>query len=99
MGSLNNMAGGGARGEQNEDMLDKGERHVLVSFHSASASGLANTMGFVLVGVDFVQEHVLGQGQQSNESAMEQMKDEQISDAIRRAYKGSTGKAFPVQDK
>lgn len=30
--------------------------------------------------VDWVQEHVLGQGDQSNESAFEQAKDEQISD-------------------
>jgi hypothetical protein len=35
-------------------------------------------------GVDFVQEKFLGQGPQNNESAMEQMKDEQISDFIRR---------------
>lgn len=44
-------------------------------------------------GVDWVQEHVLGQGDQSNESAVEQAKDEQISDFIR----GKTG--IPVKDK
>ena len=31
-------------------------------------------------GVDFVQERFLGQGPQDNESAIEQAKDEQISD-------------------
>ena len=36
-----------------------------------------------LTGVDFVQEKLLGQGDQSNESAVEQAKDEQISDYIR----------------
>ncbi|KAL1665102.1 hypothetical protein EV121DRAFT_251672 [Schizophyllum commune] len=50
-------------------------------------------------GVDWVQEHVLGQGSQTNESALEQAKDEQISDAIRRGYKSTTGKEFPVADK
>src|ERR1041384_2095080 len=50
-------------------------------------------------GVDWVQENVLKQGKQDNESAVEQAKDEQISDFIRKQYKGTTGKDFPVQDK
>jgi len=49
--------------------------------------------------VDWVQEHVMGQGPQNNESAAEQFKDEQISDFIRRQYKGATGSEFPVKDK
>jgi hypothetical protein len=49
--------------------------------------------------VDFIQEHGLGQGAQNNESAIEQAKDEQISDAIRRAYKSATGSDIPVKDK
>ncbi|KAK1596954.1 uncharacterized protein LY79DRAFT_577081 [Colletotrichum navitas] len=49
--------------------------------------------------VDFVQEKVLGQGPQDNESAVEQAKDEQISDFIRDQYKNATGKEFPVEDK
>ncbi|KAJ4140368.1 hypothetical protein NW768_001728 [Fusarium equiseti] len=69
----NNMAGGGAQGEKNEDGLDKA--------------------------VDYVQENVLGQGSQSNESAVEQQKDEFISDSIRSQYKGYTGKEFPIADK
>ena len=52
-----------------------------------------------LPGVDFVQEHVLGQGPQDNESAVEQAKDEQISDFIRDQYKKTTGSEFPVKDK
>ncbi|KZV82278.1 hypothetical protein EXIGLDRAFT_627244 [Exidia glandulosa HHB12029] len=50
-------------------------------------------------GVDWVQEHVMGQGPQTNESAFEQAKDEQISDAIRRGWKGQTGGDFPIKDK
>ncbi|USP79879.1 hypothetical protein yc1106_07153 [Curvularia clavata] len=50
-------------------------------------------------GVDFVQEKFLGQGPQDNESALEQAKDEQISDAIRGQYKNMTGKDMPFKDK
>jgi hypothetical protein len=49
--------------------------------------------------VDYVQENFLGAGNQSNESAAEQMKDEAISDAIRDQYKGATGSEFPISDK
>jgi hypothetical protein len=49
--------------------------------------------------VDYVQENFLGAGNQSNESAAEQMKDEAISDAIRHQYKGATGSEFPISDK
>ncbi|KAL6893344.1 hypothetical protein GGI43DRAFT_429939 [Trichoderma evansii] len=73
MGKLNEMGGGGAQGEKDEDLLDKG--------------------------VDFVQDKFLGQGDQSNESAAEQAKDEMISDAIRDRYKDITGSDFPIKDK
>lgn len=49
--------------------------------------------------IDFIQEHVLHQGDQSDESALEQMKDEQISDAIRLAWRETTGHELPVKDK
>ncbi|RDX52420.1 hypothetical protein OH76DRAFT_1554135 [Lentinus brumalis] len=49
--------------------------------------------------IDWVQEHILGQGPQSNESAAEQLKDEQMSDFIRRQYKSATGHDFPSADK
>lgn len=34
----------------------------------------------IMTGIDFVQEKFMGQGAQDNESAVEQAKDEQISD-------------------
>lgn len=52
-----------------------------------------------LLAVDFVQEKFLGKGDQSNESAAEQAKDEAISDFIRDKYKETTGKDFFVADK
>ncbi|KAF2863645.1 hypothetical protein K470DRAFT_254922 [Piedraia hortae CBS 480.64] len=50
-------------------------------------------------GVDMFQEKVLGQGPQNNESAIEQAKDEQISDFIRGKYKSTTGTDLPIKDK
>lgn len=50
-------------------------------------------------GVDFVQEKFLGQGPQDNESAVEQAKDEQVSDFIRKQYKSTTGSDIPIKDK
>ncbi|KAG9083599.1 hypothetical protein FRC06_004464 [Ceratobasidium sp. 370] len=49
-------------------------------------------------GVDFAQQR-MGGGDQSNESALEQAKDERISDAIRSGYKSVTGSDVPIQDK
>jgi hypothetical protein len=49
-------------------------------------------------GVDYVQER-MGGGDQSNESAAEQAKDEAISDTIRSQYKSATGSDVPIQDK
>ncbi|KAG8709965.1 hypothetical protein FRC09_000385 [Ceratobasidium sp. 395] len=49
--------------------------------------------------IDYVQQHYMGSGDQSNESALEQAKDEQISDMIRQQYKNMTGKDFPIADK
>ena len=46
-----------------------------------------------------MQQYGFGQGDQSNESAVEQAKDEQISDEIRRQFKERTGRDVPVEDK
>lgn len=40
--------------------------------------------------MDFVQEHVLRQGTQKNESLVEQLKDKQIADRIRHEYEKVT---------
>ena len=46
-----------------------------------------------------MQEKFLGQGAQDNESAVEQAKDEQISDFIRDKYRTATGSDIPIKDK
>ncbi|CZT18104.1 related to DNA damage-responsive protein 48 [Ramularia collo-cygni] len=50
-------------------------------------------------GIDMVQEKFMGAGPQDNESAVEQAKDEQISDFIRGQYKSTTGSDMPIKDK
>jgi hypothetical protein len=54
---------------------------------------------WITTGIDLVQEKIFGQGPQDNESAVEQAKDEQISDFIRGQYKNATGKDIPIKDK
>ncbi|KAG8730189.1 hypothetical protein FRC11_007296 [Ceratobasidium sp. 423] len=49
--------------------------------------------------VDWVQEHILGQGPQNNKWTLQQAEDKQISDFIHSQYKGVTGKDFPITDK
>lgn len=64
----------------------------------SSLNPLANARSLG-VGVDFVQEKFMGQGPQNDESAVEQAKDEQISDFIRGQYKSATGSEIPIKDK
>jgi hypothetical protein len=66
----NKAAGGGKSSEKNEDYLDKG-----MCFLSCSRAAML----MLSTGIDYVQENVMGQGKQNNESAVEQAKDEQIS--------------------
>jgi hypothetical protein len=88
-GSSSNSGGGGFLG----GLTDK--------INSAAGGGKESEKNedYLDKGVDYVQEKFLGQGSQDNESAVEQAKDEQISDFIRGQYKGTTGKEFPVADK
>ena len=51
------------------------------------------------IGIDYVQEKYLHQGDQSHESAAEQAKDKKIADFIRGQYKDHTGKEFPIKEK
>ena len=50
-------------------------------------------------GIDAVQQYGFKQGDQNNESAVEQAKDEQISDFIRDKYKSVSGNEIPIKDK
>lgn len=89
---MNSAAGGGVESEKNEDYLDKGISNWL----NLPTLNLTNMS---VLGIDFVQEKFMGGGKQDNESAIEQAKDEQISDFIRGKYKTTTGTDFPIKDK
>jgi hypothetical protein len=45
--------------------------------------------------IDFFQEHVLRQGPQNNETALEQLKDKKIADSIKHTFKNVTGFDLP----
>ncbi|KAJ0104074.1 hypothetical protein J7T55_007000 [Diaporthe amygdali] len=102
MDFVKNLAGGNKDGQQQEQQGEQksegGFMSKLNNMAGGGASGEKKEDGLDK-GVDWVQENVLGQGKQDNESAVEQAKDEQISDFIRGQYKNTTGKDFPVADK
>ncbi|KAL2072357.1 hypothetical protein VTL71DRAFT_11700 [Oculimacula yallundae] len=70
-------------------------------FNSAAGGGKESEKNedYLDKGIDFVQEKFMGQGKQDNESAIEQAKDEQISDFVRGQYKSTTGSDIPIKDK
>jgi hypothetical protein len=92
---LNSAAGGGRESEKNEDILDKGKLSSLDVFSAVAPICRTDTV----TGIDLIQEKFMGQGPQDNESAIEQAKDEQISDFIRGQYKSKTGSDVPIEDK
>ncbi|CAE6491018.1 unnamed protein product [Rhizoctonia solani] len=103
MDFLKNLAG--QQGQQHPDQAQPqtsggsgGFMGMLNNAAGGGKSGEAKEDGLDKA-VDWAQQHILGQGDQSNESAIEQAKDEQISDFIRSQYKSSTGKDFPIADK
>lgn len=55
-------------------------------------------MQLTALGIDYAQQ-AMGQGDQSNEGAGEQAKDEAMSDAIRDKYTSATGSDMPIKDK
>jgi len=112
MDFVNKMTGGGSGQQQQQTTQGSGSEQQQQSsggflggigdkLNSAAGGGRESEKNedYLDKGVDFVQEKFLGQGPQDNESAAEQAKDEQISDAIRRQYKSTTGGDIPVKDK
>jgi hypothetical protein len=89
---VNNAFGGGANSEAKEGVLDKGSIILLWC-----ESKYLYSVG--ILAIDFYQEHVLKQGKQDNESAIEQAKDKQIAGVIRHGYESVTGKELPSSHK
>ncbi|KAL8997636.1 MAG: hypothetical protein Q9169_003115 [Polycauliona sp. 2 TL-2023] len=125
MDSLKNMIGGGG-GEQKPA---EGQTQGQSGEQASSGGGFMDKMNsmagggkeseakedYLDKGIDMFQEKVMGAGPQDNESAIEQAKDEQMSDFLRGKvwwsfhrvllklillqYKSSTGTDFPIKDK
>ncbi|MCJ1279660.1 hypothetical protein MMC21_007484 [Puttea exsequens] len=96
-GGDENKGGNNQSGEQSSD----GGGGIMDKFNSAAGGGKDGEKNedYLDKGVDMVQQYGMGAGKQDNESAVEQAKDEQISDAIRRQYKSNTGSDIPIEDK
>ncbi|KAL8714656.1 MAG: hypothetical protein Q9220_001605 [cf. Caloplaca sp. 1 TL-2023] len=94
MDSLKNAVGMGGGENKPEGQATQGTEQ------GSSGGGLMDKFNSMAGGgVDMFQEKVMGQGPQDNESAIEQAKDEQMSDFIRGKYKSTVGSDFPVADK
>ncbi|KAK5632786.1 hypothetical protein RRF57_008500 [Xylaria bambusicola] len=103
MDFINKLTGGGSKNrdtntQQQEQSSSSGIIGKLNSVAGGGKDSEKNEDALDKV-VDWVQENILGQGDQSNESAVEQAKDKQISDFIRDQYKKTTGSDLPIKDK
>ena len=101
MDFVNNLTGGNKNNAENKSentQQSGGFMDKLNGMAGGGAQGEKNEDALDKT-IDFVQEKVLGQGDQSNESAAEQAKDEAISDYIRGQYKTTTGSDMPIEDK
>ncbi|KZF24759.1 hypothetical protein L228DRAFT_245763 [Xylona heveae TC161] len=107
MDALKNAVGMGSNNENGEQQPQSSKQSggflggLGDKINSAAGGGKESEKDEDLLdkGVDAFQQYALGQGPQDNESAVEQAKDEQISDFIRSQYKSTTGHEFPVKDK
>jgi hypothetical protein len=105
---MNSAAGGGRESEKNEDYLDKGKllpplwsarvtkhycrcRLCPGEVHGRWSSGQR--------GMPPPPHSYERTASNTAQSAVEQAKDEQISDYIRKTYKSSTGSDIPIKDK
>ncbi|KAI1312926.1 hypothetical protein F5Y03DRAFT_204480 [Xylaria venustula] len=105
MDFVNKLVGGESKNEdkttETTQQQEEKSGGIMDKLNSVAGGGKASEKNEDALdkGVDWVQENVLGQGDQSNESAAEQAKDEQISDFIRSQYKNTTGSDIPIKDK
>ncbi|KAL0261606.1 hypothetical protein SLS55_003036 [Diplodia seriata] len=103
MDFVKNLTGGGSEEKKKttEQSSSGGGGGFMDKMNSMAGGGKESEKNEDLLdkGVDFVQEKFMGAGPQDNESAIEQAKDEQISDFIRGKYKSTTGSDFPIKDK
>ncbi|KAK4125574.1 hypothetical protein N657DRAFT_271218 [Parathielavia appendiculata] len=101
MDFVNKLAGGGndnkAASEHQQQNQQAGSSSFMDKLHGMAGGGPESEKkeGALDKGIDWVQENVLKQGPQDNESAAEQAKDRFIAEQIRQQYKKATGKDMP----
>ncbi|KAL8857237.1 MAG: hypothetical protein Q9178_006163 [Gyalolechia marmorata] len=87
MDTLKNMMGGGenkpAEGQTGEQASSGGGFMDKVNSMAGGGKESEKKEDYLDKGIDMVQEKFMGGGAQDNESAIEQAKDEQMSDFIR----------------
>ena len=69
------------------------------SIRALQNHSLTSRFSFFVVAIDFVQEHVLRQGPQDNESHFERWKDDRIANTIRSQYEKAIGHESSVKEK
>ncbi|ORY90288.1 hypothetical protein BCR35DRAFT_299896 [Leucosporidium creatinivorum] len=101
MDFINKLSGNGGEQQQQQGSEIQSGGGFMDKINSVAGGGEQGERNedFLDKAVDGVQQNFLGGGDQSNESAVEQVKDEAISDAIRDQYKNATGSDFPIADK
>ncbi|KAK4103432.1 hypothetical protein N658DRAFT_390906, partial [Parathielavia hyrcaniae] len=101
MDFLNKLSSGAndnkAAGESQQQNQQSGSSSLLDKLHGMAGGGPESEKKEDALdkGIDWVQENILKQGDQSNEDAAEQAKDRFIADQIRKQYKNATGKDMP----
>ncbi|KAI6904589.1 hypothetical protein D0869_16121 [Hortaea werneckii] len=98
----NAMGGGGGSEEQKkEGESNESGGGLMDKINTMAGGGKASEKDEDALdkGIDAFQQYGMGEGPQNNESAVEQAKDEAISDYIRGQYQDATGSKMPIEDK
>ncbi|KAK0722009.1 hypothetical protein B0T26DRAFT_700957 [Lasiosphaeria miniovina] len=98
LGKLSSFTNGG---KEDNDKESSGSGNLLDKLHGLAGGGPESEKkeDGLDKGIDWVQEKLLKQGAQDNESAAEQAKDKLIAETIRDQYKKQFGNDFPIRDR
>ncbi|KAI7311589.1 hypothetical protein KC315_g12283 [Hortaea werneckii] len=97
----NAMGGGSEEPKKEGESNESGGGGLMDKINTMAGGGKASEKDEDALdkGIDAFQQYGMGEGPQNNESAVEQAKDEAISDYIRGQYQDATGSKMPIEDK